>query len=107
MNYREPNPLTSGTSFDISIQASACHYSTPREDLPNMSDYTEVEIALFTKEGDWINPYTSQLIADFPRLEELLESYEDSNETAVGYYIPVDLVQDLVAFANNDIKETK
>ena len=99
MHIKPQNPLIKLTKFNISIQASKHHYCTPRKDLDDMNDYTHVEIALFTKNNDWINPHTSPLLIDFPRLEELLANYENSNTTSVGYNIPADLVHELVQFA--------
>lgn len=90
-------PLMKLNKLDISIQASSFHYCTPREDLPELDAYTEVEIALFNKDGRWVQPRTEPLLADFPELAELCEQYEEG-DTAVGYYVPMGLVNKLIKY---------
>lgn len=99
--YFEPRPLTKCLKADISIQASSTHYCTPRSYLPNIQDYQEVEIALFNKDGDWINPSTSPTMEDFPQLQELLYNYE-SGECPVGAYVSINIVNALVDYLNGN-----
>ena len=87
--------LTAG-NYKVSIQAGEHLYSTPREDLPNLEDYSEWEIAIF-KEGNWVQPAKDPAFKNFPQLEGLLNRYQ-SGDSAVGAYIPKQLVKDLVAY---------
>lgn len=99
--HHEPRPIVKCLKADISIQASSSCYCNPRADLPNIEDYHEVEIALFTKDGDWIDPSDSLIMEDFPQLQELLESYE-SGECPVGAYVPIQIVNSLVDYLNGN-----
>jgi hypothetical protein len=84
--------------FVISVQASVNHYCTPRKTLP-LEEYSSFEIALFDKSDDWINPHSDYRLKEFPRLEELLENYEDAN-VPVGGHIDKDLIEDLYTYLN-------
>jgi len=97
--YSKPRPLTKCLRADISIQGSEFNYSTPREYLNNIQDYKEVEIVLFSKEGKWLHPDDDSVFKKFSQLEELVSSYENG-PAAVGGYIPIDLVNDLVDYLN-------
>lgn len=83
--------------LDISIQASNFHYCTPREDFDDINKYAEVEIALFHKDGSWVQPRTEPLLADFNQLAELIKHYE-TGDTAVGAYVPIKLVSNLIEY---------
>jgi hypothetical protein len=97
--YHEVRPLTICAKADISIQGSNTHYCSPRTYLENIQEYSTVEIALFDKSGKWIQPRECALLQDFKGLSELIESYE-KGYTAVGYNIPINLVNDLVTYLN-------
>ena len=99
--HHEPRPLTKCLKADISIQGSSTHYCTPREYLTNIQDYQAVEIALFDKNNEWINPHESIILTDFPQLKELLENYEDG-DCPVGYYVPIQVVNNLVDYLNGN-----
>ena len=90
-------PLIKLNKLDISVQASKYHYCTPREDFDDINEYAEVEIALFNKDGGWAQPRTEPLLADFNQLTELIEHYE-TGDTAVGYYVPIELVNNLIEY---------
>lgn len=92
-------PLMKLNKLDISVQASSFHYCIPSKDFPELDAYTAVEIALFDKDGNWIQPRTEPLLADFPELTELCEQYEEGNR-AVGYYVPMKLVNQLIKYLN-------
>lgn len=97
--YHEVRPLTICAKADISIQGSNTHYCSPRTYLENIQEYSTVEIALFDKSGNWIQPRECALLQDFKGLSELIKSYE-KGYTAVGYNIPINLVNDLVTYLN-------
>jgi len=89
---RHLNRLKAG-DYEMSIQASFAHYCEPRETLEDLSQYTEMELALF-KDGEWVQPRGDEKIKVFPRYAELEERYEEGN-VAVAGWVPVDLLQDL------------
>ena len=97
--YHDSRPLIKCAKADISIQASNTHYCSPRTYLENIQEYNDVEIALFDKEGDWIQPRECALLEDFKGLSELIESYEEG-AFAVGCNVPINLVNDLVTYLN-------
>lgn len=97
--YHKPRPLTICAKADISIQGSNTHYCSPRTYLENIQEYATVEIALFEKSGAWIQPRESALLQDFKGLSELIENYEEDN-SAVGCNVPINLVNDLVTYLN-------
>ena len=99
--YFEPRPLTKCLKADISIQGGPTFYCTPRTNLPNIQDYQEVEIAMFTKDGKWIDPSNSPVMTDFPQLQELLEHYEPG-ECPVGAYVPIEIVNALVNYLDGN-----
>ena len=95
--YKEPRPIIVCKNYDISIQGSATHYSEPRAYLENIGDYVSVEVALFSKNGEWLNPKDDALFIGFTGLEELQELYEEGR-TAVGGYVPLALLESLLLF---------
>jgi hypothetical protein len=92
---RHFNALEAG-QYKISIQASKFHYCEPRETLGDLADYSEMEIAIF-KNNKWVQPRDDEYIQQFERFPELIEHYEDG-DTAVGGWLPVDLIQDLYEY---------
>jgi RNA-binding protein YlmH len=89
---RHLNRIKAG-EYEMSIQASYAHYCEPRETLEDLTQYTEMELALF-KNGGWVQPREDEKIKQFPRYLELEERYEEG-DVAVAGYVPVDLLQDL------------
>jgi hypothetical protein len=72
--------------YRLSVQASSTHYCEPREDGLNLSDYAEVELALF--DGDeWTRP------SEIPGLEDLDELWEQGMGACVGGWIPRETVE--------------
>jgi hypothetical protein len=67
--HRHFNGITAG-EYTLSIQASEYHYCEPRETLEDLSQYTEMEIAIF-KNGEWVQPREDEKIKQFPRYSEL------------------------------------
>jgi hypothetical protein len=92
---RHLNSLKAG-EYEMSIQASYAHYCEPRETLEDITQYTEMELAIF-KGGKWVQPRNDEKIKQFPRYEELEERYEEGNVTVAGW-VPVDLLQDLYEY---------
>jgi hypothetical protein len=81
--------------FSVSIQGSEFHYCDPRKTV-DPHDYTEMEVAIFEKEK-WIDPHTDERLQAFPRLQELLNHYEQGSHP-VGGYVPVDVIEALLDY---------
>lgn len=92
---RHLNRIKAG-EYEMSIQASYAHYCEPRETLEDLTQYTEMELALF-KNGKWVQPRGDEKIKAFPRYAELEERYEEGNVPVAGW-VPVDLLQDLYEY---------
>lgn len=90
------DPIITG-DYKISIQASGFHYCTPRKDLPELDDYSAVEIAIFDSADEWVQPREDEFIQQFHKFDELIACYEDG-DVAVGAYIPMDLVQEFIQY---------
>lgn len=83
-----------GGNFAVSIQASSTHYCTPRKTLPNASDYTAFEIAIF-EDGDWISPLEDDR---FSEIRHLIQDNYETGTCPVGAYISDDVVQKICDF---------
>ena len=92
-DYRNLNRIPAGIYY-LSIQGSFSHYCSPRKSI-RIDKYETMEIALFTKEGNWVN-YT-QLKA-FPKYKELLKYADGLGEITVYGYVPVTLIEELYLF---------
>ena len=84
---------------NVSIQASSGHYCTPREDE---AEWTHKEIAIFSKDGDWLNTDSPEL-ADFLQLTELTDFYEQGSGANVGAYVPIQLINDLIHYLSRPV----
>ena len=80
--------LTRSGKFYLSVVAGPGFYSSPREFVKDCS-YEEVEIAIFTIEGDWATKEQASPV--FPIIGEG-EYTGTSGELAVFGYVPIDLV---------------
>ena len=76
----------------ISIQASYGHYCSPRTTLEDLSEYSCMEFALMSKEGNFLS--VREVSPDFPKLNDI-ENY--SNGSTYGF-VPVDLIDELFEF---------
>lgn len=87
----ECTPKTGG-NFWLSVQASASHYCSPRENLPSLTDYEAVEVAISlwdsaAKTSKFVQPSVVGL------------SLEDNPSDAVlGWVLVTDLVEALKKF---------
>jgi hypothetical protein len=72
-------PIVCVDGFEISVQASECHYCQPRED--NAPQYTHVECGFPNAEPELILEYA--------------ENPDDPTETVYGY-VPIELVEQLI-----------
>ena len=80
--------LTRSGKFYLSVVAGPGFYSSPRKFVKDCS-YEEVEIAIFTIEGDWATKEQASPV--FPIIGE--GEYNGSTEIpAVFGYVPVELV---------------
>ena len=94
-HHRHFNHIEAG-EYTLSVQASYYHYCDPRETLEDLSQYTEMELAIF-KDGEWVQPREDEKIKQFSRYVELEEKYEQGG-VPVGGYIPVSLLQELYEY---------
>lgn len=85
-------------NYKISAQGSERSYSTPRSVFKNLTDYSAVEIAIFSKKGDWINPHKSSVFKAFPRWNEL--NFEDSSLPVCGW-VDLELLSELIDYLEN------
>lgn len=95
--------------YGLSIQGGSDKYSEPRENLPNLSQYSRLEVAIINNEADpndWKNflvpLYTwdgknedPQILKDFGDMPS--HSYWESDKT-VGPFIPKDEVRQIFEF---------
>jgi hypothetical protein len=83
--------------FKLSIQASEAAYSSPRETLPNGTDYTNFELAIFLAEADgirerWVNPQEDLILSNFPWASE----FEEGDNPVAGW-MPVEAIEQIRA----------
>ncbi|MGU9123139.1 hypothetical protein ACV3YD_15005 [Clostridium perfringens] len=74
--------------YELSIQASEYHYSTPRKNLSNLFDYETMEVAVFKSEV-WVNVAKDSFFNEWSERHEFLESYDGM----VAAYIPIKMIQ--------------
>ena len=92
-NYRSHQakiPTKSG-NFYLSVVAGNGSYSNPIEFSDN-ADYTEVEVAIFTKDGEWATKEQASPV--FPIIGEGEYAYWNklNQETAVFAYVSINLI---------------
>ena len=88
--------------YELSIQASAAHYCSPRETLKTMSEYYSVEMAIFNKDGMMQQPNRSHIFKKFHRWNEMMEKFDGSG---VFGWIDVELVDEFISFLENHYGE--
>ncbi len=76
--------------YKISVQGGRGNYSSPRQDLDNLTDYEELEIAMMDDSG-WALPSTHDDLADMPHAD--VYSGDD-----VAGYVPIDKVIDIMEY---------
>lgn len=93
-------PIIETPKYDLSVQASKYHYCTPREDLKDINSYITVEVALFNKTGNWVQPREEEILQQFPEITDLLEHWEDCDTNFIGQ-VPIKLVNRFITYLNN------
>lgn len=101
MIFRENRPTIKAGDYELSIQGSKFHYSTPKTYLDNIQEYEKVEL-LISKDGEWVIPKEDEVIKKFPRYKELKKRYKN-RFSVVGAYLSITLVNELIEY----LKETK
>jgi hypothetical protein len=95
--YRHFKQINAG-SYKMSIQGSSGHYCNPRTVL-SVDQYSEMEIAIFDNENNWLNIMENKVLKDFPRYNELMERCDgESSPCPVFGYVTVDLINDLYLY---------
>ena len=82
--------------YELSIQASDCHYCEPRKTLDDIKLYKSWEIALF-KNGEWLNielDEDKELFSKWKYYDEFLHRYDGM----VAGYVSTEIIQDLCNF---------
>lgn len=77
-------PITSRIevgNFNLSVQASLYHYSTPRENLDDFSEYSQYEIAIFEGDDVWVSPRNDPRFSG----QEWAAKFEDGGNPVAGY----------------------
>ncbi len=83
--------------YYISIKTGYFYRSVPKKFTVNIVDYTHMEIAIFDNHHNWVQPREDEYISNYNNINMLLECYEEG-EIAVGNYVPIELIQDLVNY---------
>lgn len=79
--------------YTLSVQGSPSHYCFPSVTLePNL--YSNMEIALWKADEDFIDVSEDINFKSFSRLDDLMERWNDG----VYGYVDVDIIQDLYEF---------
>lgn len=78
--------------YELSIQASAGHYCSPKQTYETAEGYYNFEVAINKRGGRMIKPRNSKVIKAFPRYDEL--GFDYKNQMVAGW-IPEDVIQDL------------
>lgn len=79
-------PAETYGDIELSVQGSPSHYCSPREYLPNLGDYSMVEIAFFYK-GKRVHPS----VAGIDGFDDLFEK----GRGPVAGYVPLAKVEEL------------
>jgi len=91
--------------YSLSIQASYAHYCNPREDLPSLADYDELEIAIVDNTTHKLVKFYSTYGVRNPQLPDDLKDMPGikhfSTELSVGSYVPKEVVKQIFEFMRN------
>lgn len=93
-------PVLETPKYNLSIQASSTHCCSPRETFTELDSYSEVDLALFTKENEWVTPREDEVIQKFPEFVELMEYWEEGDVAFAGY-VPMGLVNKFIDYLNS------
>ena len=80
-------PLRNG--MVLSIQAGKRNYSEPRLDGLSPYDYESFEVAIWNKDGDWLNPFMESDMKNKP-----WSSHWSEYDNVAGW-VPADVVQEI------------
>lgn len=78
--------------FEVSIQAGAGMYSSPRVTLSSSEGYTAFEVAIFDTEG-WVQPRTDPRFAG----RAWVHHFEEEGSCPVAGYVPREEVEQIIA----------
>lgn len=91
--FTDDKLCTIDENISLSIQAGFGWYSSPREYMDSLYDYTNVELGILV-DGTLFNPWTNKIPVLY-KYREYTEEYGADVECQVFPYIPVEIVQDM------------
>jgi hypothetical protein len=95
--YRTFNSIDAG-NYHLSIQGGEIWGCIPKGTFP-VTEYSNMDLAIFNKSGSMINIKRSSLLKKFERYNELVKYADGSNSRSITYkFVPVDLLEDLYCF---------
>lgn len=84
--------------YHLSIQASLWHYCIPRRTL-TVDKYSSMELGIFkVNRSGLLNIKRSNVIKNFSRYSELLNTASGGKDHPVYAFVPVDLINDLYLY---------
>lgn len=90
--FRVMEGIEIGT-YKLSIQASKCHYCTPKKALIDLYEYEDMEVAIFDDDG-WCNLELDDFFNDWKDRECFLENFDGM----VAGYVPIKIIQSLYEY---------
>jgi hypothetical protein len=91
-------PIQAGNYF-LSVQASDFHWCRPKTST-DLFQYEAMEVVLFDKNHEWVNPLNTEEFNDFKRINEIRQVWRPGKQ-GVGVCVPVDLIQDFYDYLRN------
>ena len=82
--------------FYLSIQGGTMQYCRPRTYLPNLSDYSELEIAFLFKDQRLFNPLHDKRFKNLPDINEYFSEYDE-----VAGYVPKGVIKRMFNYLRN------
>ena len=87
--------------YELSIQASAFHYCTPKEFILDMGRYSSVEFVIWNKTGMIKDLRRSRVLGRFPQVEKLMSYANDGNFN----FVPVTLLDAFLDYLQDYYQE--
>lgn len=91
--FTDDKLCTIDENISLSIQTGFGWYSSPREYMDSLYDYTNVELGILV-DGTLFNPWTNEIPVLY-KYREYTEEYGADVECQVFPYMPVEIVQDM------------
>lgn len=78
--------------FFLSVQAGSRCYSMPQADFYNLTDYAQVEIAIFDDFLNWINPYKYNCFQQY----KWIKFFERDADNPVAAFVPIETLSVII-----------